>query len=678
MNADPLTINKVFSSGGDVQYVLPHFQREYAWEKEHWVTLFDDVMEIYGTHAESNTEHFMGALVVIQEGDSYGTMSKFTLVDGQQRLTTISLLLCALKEIIAPESRLRGTIEKLLKNPDEEGSLHYKVLPTRKYNDQNAYFAIIDGERSVRSESGIVKAWNYFKRRLSNLEDELDVEKFFDCIVNSMQVVFIKLNRDEQPYKIFESLNAKGKPLSQADLVRNYIAMKLPSDRQESVFNRYWATIDNQLQERRKVARMGELSAFLRHYLAKTNGNLPNENQVYARFRDYMERNSPNTDRFIDELENLHQFAGFYERLLRPDNEPNPRIRRGIERLNIIVESVSYPFLLYLYELHASEKISASEFVKALDITENYAVRRFLAGEPTNYLNKMFPTLPRELDAGDFVPSLTSLILTKQHVSDNRIRQNLQLKFRFVQRSRQRVILVLQTIDRHLARETDGYPVLDAEPTIEHVMPQTLSDTWKAHIGSNWSEVHSDYVDNLGNLTLLTEKWNIELSNGSFEAKKARFARHALRINSDYFGQELLNWDIKAILSRTEWLTKLSLQVWHAPGDFTPPSDIIDSKPTALVIKGVEYPVSSWRDVLVNTVEKLEQEFDHFDNTARRFEGHLSRSTTNAFSRSHVLPNGWRLNTGLSASATYSFCKRYALAAGMHDREWQVKYEIVS
>ncbi|MDE2818919.1 MAG: DUF262 domain-containing protein [Chloroflexota bacterium] len=672
--ADPLTINKVFSSGGDVQYVLPHFQREYAWEKLHWETLFDDVMEIYDSGSESSPEHFMGALVVIQDGDSRGTMSRFTLVDGQQRLTTISLLLCALKEILAPESRLRGTIEKLLRNPDEEGSLHYKVLPTKKYNDQQAYRKIIDGERRVRSDSGIVKAWNYFKRRLSK-EDIFDVDRFFDCVVNGMQVVFIKLDRDDQPYKIFESLNAKGKPLSQADLVRNYIAMKLPADRQETVFNRFWATIDNQLQERRKVARMGELSAFLRHYLAKIYGVLPNENQVYARFRDHMERNFGEVDKFIEELERLHQFAGYYDRLLRPENETNASIRRGIKRLNTIVESVSYPFLLYLYELYTSSKVSDTEFVQALDILENYAIRRFLAGEPTNYLNKMFPTLPRELDDGDFIPSLTSVILTKNYAFDNRIRQNLQLNFRFVQRSRERVILVLKTIDRHLARGSDGYPVLDSDATIEHILPQKPDNTWKEHIGPNWSEVRDEYVNNLGNLTLVTDQWNKELSNGPFPAKKARLARHALRINCDYFSREISNWNIDAILARTEWLTGFSLEIWNALDDFTPPPDVLDSKPISLVIKDVKYPVDSWREVLIKTVRELVHEFENFEDVARRFETHLSRNKDNAFSRSYVLPNGWWLNTGMAASAIYSFCKRYVQAAGLDHREWDVERE---
>ena len=674
MNADPLTINKVFSSGGDVQYVLPHFQREYAWEKLHWQTLYDDVMEIYQTNPESNLEHFMGALVVIQDGDSHGTMSKFTLVDGQQRLTTISLLLCALKEFLEPDSRLRGTIEKLLVNPDEEGFLHYKVLPTRKYNDQRAYFAIVDGERTIRYQSGIVKAWKYFRARFSKEEEEIDAEKFFDSVVNCMQVVFIKLNRNEQPYKIFESLNAKGKALSQADLVRNYIAMKLPADRQERVFNLYWARIDNLLQERRRVARMGELSAFLRHYLAKIYGVLPNENQVYARFRDYMERNFSETDDFIGELKNLLRFAEFYVRLLRPENEEDQSIQRGIQRLNIIAESVSYPFLLYLYELLSSNAVSESEFVKALEIVENYAIRRFLAGEPTNYLNKMFPTLSREIDVGDFVPSLTSVLLTKNYVSDKRIRQNLQLKFRFVPRSRQRLILVLQTIDRYLARETDGYPVLNTEPTIEHIMPQSLSDVWKDHIGIDWSEVHDDYVDNLGNLTLLTEKWNTELSNGSFAAKKSRLAGHALRINSDYFSQDISCWNTASILARTEWLAKLSLDIWPALGEFTPPAAVTGSKPTVLTIEGAVYSVGSWRDVLVYTVEELLDQFVNFDVTAGRLNANLSRNP-NTFLRSHELPNGWLLNINLSANAIYSFCRRYVLAAGLDDRDWTVHYE---
>ncbi|MCY4018819.1 MAG: DUF262 domain-containing protein [Chloroflexi bacterium] len=662
MRAEPQTVNQLFLAGGAIQYVLPYFQREYAWEKSHWETLYDDVMEIYNTKvdSESDQEHFMGALVVIQDGSSKGTMSRYTLVDGQQRLTTISLLLCALKEILEPNSTLGIEIQKLLINSDQHGEMFFKVVPTKKYDDRRAYFAVIEGDSTVRYESGIRRAWDYFLTRLTKAENEINVEKFFKCIVHGMQVVFIKLDRNEQHYKIFESLNAKGKALSQADLVRNYIAMKLPLERQERAFIEYWEEIDNLLKEKQKVARgMGELTSFLRHYLARINGTLSNEKQVYARFRDYMENNFASDEKFIQELGKLRRFAKFYDKLLRPENEPDKEIRGGIQRLNIVVESVSYPFLLYLYELQTDGTITNSEFVNALRILENYGVRRFLASEPVSYHNKMFPTLPRDLDVDDFVPSLTTLLLNKNYATNNGIRQNLKRQLRLGSTSKKRLILVLQSIDRHLARGTDGYPKLESEPTIEHVMPQTLSDAWKKHIGENWEEIHGEYLNVVGNLTLVTQLWNNDLSNGSFSEKKSKLAIHALRINSDYFPRDIPCWNDHAILARTEWLTKCVLEVWHSLGGFAPPSDVMGSVPSSLVIEGTQFSVDNWREVLIHTVDALISRFDNNDEVAKRYKGRISRHT-HGFQHYHEVSNGWYVNLVWSDNAIFgNYTRKY-------------------
>lgn len=670
MEAKPLSINKLFQSGGDIQYVLPYFQREYAWERPHWADLYADVKEIYDADwKETLPEHFMGALVVIQDGESIGTMSRYTLVDGQQRLTSISLLLCALKEILEPGDRLRGSIEKLLVNPDKDHRFFYKVVPTQKYDDQKAYFAIVDGDHYVKYESSVVKAFKYFLRRLEKEEKEIDAKRFFDSIVNQMQIVFITLSRHEKPYKIFESLNAKGKELSQADLVRNYVAMRLPPEHQEKVFNKYWADIDRMLKEKRKK----ELSAFLRHYLARVSYTLPNEKQVYHRFRDHMEQHAANDKEFIEEIRKLHQYAGFYNKLLRPDKESISEISDGIRRLNTIVESVSYPFLLQLYELFESRLISDVEFAKALGILENYGVRRFLADAATSYHNKMFATLPRDLDTADFIPSLTMLLLNKNYPSNYSIRQNLKRMNKLGNLSRKKYILVLQSIDRHLAKGTDGYAILEGDATIEHIMPQTLDEDWEEHIGDNWIEVKEDFLNNLGNLTLVTQPWNVDMSNGPFQDKKEKLEKHALLINRLYFCQDISAWNDKSILARTEWLTKYALELWYPLGSLAPPSDVMGSVPSRLMVNGRRFEVESWRDVMNLTVEELLPVIDDFDNIAWKFNVNFSRQSSQ-FLSSHELSNGWWLKQNLSDNAIFTFCRKLVQASGLHDHDWNVDY----
>lgn len=216
----------MFSTGGDVHYVLPHFQREYAWEKENWQTLLADVFGVYDIYNEKEPhEHFMGALVVINDGTRNGTVPVFRLVDGQQRLTTISLFLCAMGRLVqSTHPILYKKIRRLLVNEDEEGDLYFKLLPTRKYGDRQSYIAIIHEEALPNGlDSKIPQAFSYLHRQLEERmqEADFDPDRFFVVLTTSLQVVFIDLNQQERPYEIFESLNHKGKPLTQADLVRN-------------------------------------------------------------------------------------------------------------------------------------------------------------------------------------------------------------------------------------------------------------------------------------------------------------------------------------------------------------------------------------------------------------------------------------------------------------------------
>ncbi len=226
---------------------------------------------------------------------------------------------------------------------------------------------------------------------------DINIEKFFIVLVNCFQLVLIELNRDESPYRIFESLNAKGKRLSQADLVRNYIAMKLPAAKQEAIFTSAWEVIESLLQEKRTVARLGELTAFIRHYLAMETNILCSEEHIYARFCDRMEKGFSEESAFIAEIERLKYFASYYDHLLHPANESNELVRERLIRLNIMEISTAYPFLLAAYNAFATHIISFDEFIAVLDVLENYMVRRYLASEQTSYLNKMFPTLWREV-----------------------------------------------------------------------------------------------------------------------------------------------------------------------------------------------------------------------------------------------------------------------------------------
>ncbi len=402
MRVDHYPISRIFSHGGSIHYVLPPFQREYTWGKSEWDVLLKDAVDIYNEYSEDKEpEHFLGSIVVVDGGRVNGIIPVSILVDGQQRLTTMTILLCALRDI-SQSTVLAGKIQKIVINEDESGDILLKLLPTTKYNDREAYRNIVlKHQDNIVENSAITNAYHYFLGELErrHASGEIDIERFFIVLINCFQLVLIELNRDDSPYRIFESLNAKGKRLTQADLVRNYIAMKLPFSKQDEVFFVIWGPIENMLQENRTVFRLGELTAFIRHYLVLKTAILCSEEHIYARFRDRMEKEFSGEKDFIQEIETLKKFATYYDHLLHPETESNVQIQERLRQLTIMEISTAYPYLLAAYDAWTQQEIQLDDFIFVLDMLENYMVRRYLAGEQTNYLNKMFPALWREIKA---------------------------------------------------------------------------------------------------------------------------------------------------------------------------------------------------------------------------------------------------------------------------------------
>ncbi|MBN8656502.1 MAG: DUF262 domain-containing protein [Anaerolineae bacterium] len=685
MKADSLKISKVFSSGGDVHYMLPHFQREYAWEKENWQTLLNDVIGLHDEYnPEKQSEHFMGALVVINDGTRNGVVPAFKLVDGQQRLTSISLMLCALSNIVEESHPpLHKRMRRLLTNPDESDILFYKLVPTKKYGDREAYFAMINGEEFPKGiDSKIPDAYRFFLKELETRikTNTVNPDHLFLVLSNSLQVVFIDLDQGERPYEIFESLNAKNKPLTQADLVRNYIAMKLPEKKQAEIFDKYWSMTETLLQDKRTVGRsgLGELTAFLRHYLTMQNGVLCNERHVYERFRDRIENEYPTPELFENEIATLRKFAEYYDRLLRPEHEPENDIRTKLRRLNVLEISTAYPFLMQVYEAYSEKKLSREEFVEVLDVLENYIVRRYLTSEPTNYLNKMFPTLWRELSPTKLAETLKKVIITKYYPSDSNIKRDLVTERMYGRGSqaREKIVLVFESINRYLSikNHSGGYTVLDNAPTVEHIMPQTLSAEWKSHLGSDWDQIFKDYLDTIGNLTLVTQEWNGELSNSRFEKKKGLLSSHALKLNSEYFSQPVDKWDDKAIQIRANFLIEAILAIWPELGTPPAPQKSTGRKPKSLTILGQSFVVNSWRDVAYYTAQVASDVSDDFDTKiADQMQSYFDKQEFQSACRQ--LPNGWWLYLNLSAVSIKSFCHNVIALAGIPDDAWQLEEE---
>lgn len=680
MKADSISISKVFSSGGDTHYVLPHFQREYAWDKENWDILMDDLWDVYNIYnPDDEPEHFMGALVVIQDGTRNGTIPAFKLVDGQQRLITISVLLCALGKLVKDSHpNLYKRIRKVLLNLDEseQGLIYYKLVPTAKQGDRDAYVTILTHEAApAQSESRIASAFDYFLRHLRAKIKQIDPEKLALVILNCLHVVFITLDQKERPYEIFESLNAKGKPLTAPDLVRNYIAMKLPEKHQEAVFNRYWLGIEGLLNENRTRLGIGELTAFLRHYISLRSFSLCARDRVYPRFRERMEKEFASTEAFIGEIETLYRYAAYYDRLLRPDHEPKKSVSERLKRLNMLETTTAYPFLMQVYADWEAGTLDAEQVAEILDIIENYTMRRYLANMPSNYTSKLFPALYREIDTGYYTDTLRRVLITKNYPSDNFIREVMKGRSLYEAKAQPRLVFLLESINRHLSRHTGGYTVLDDDATIEHIFPQHPSDDWKNALSDDeQDDILRDYLHTLGNLTLVTREWNASLSNSAYAVKKQKLANHALLMNSAYFNRPDAPqvWDKSAILARTDALTSILLDIWESMGEGTAETgDYTGKKPYALKIQNDTYDVTTWREVLIKMTE-LGIEFGAFEQLRERFPRTF---TFEKRDNSMQLTNGWWLYLNKDANRVMDICHRIADLIGLLDDEWEALYE---
>jgi uncharacterized protein with ParB-like and HNH nuclease domain len=372
----------------DQQSLVPHFQRPYSWREREWRVLWEDLVDLV---AEDDPEpHFLGSIVTAPARTVPEGVEKRLLIDGQQRLTTIVLLLAIIRAraIVAGNTKLADRILDLILNRHEDGSDRYRLLPTQGEtvtdSDRDALIALIDG-RDHSSTSGIQEARTYFSQKLARA-DAPNLDVLLKVITSKLTLVSIILDEKDNPHRIFESLNGKGRPLSQADLIRNYFFMRLPPTEHETVYRTLWQPMQRRLGE-------DKLTEFVRHYLMHF-GQVVKESDIYSTLKERID-NSDRDSR--THLEDLARFSEYYEVLLHPEKAPSTAIRERLDRLQRFEVTVAYPFLLPVYAGFASGSITTEQLCDVLDVIETYVVRRFVCAVPTSGLNKVFPPLYQQV-----------------------------------------------------------------------------------------------------------------------------------------------------------------------------------------------------------------------------------------------------------------------------------------
>ena len=567
---------------GSKQYRIPLFQRPYSWQAEQWKTLWDDIIEIYEQSLEQELQHghFLGPVVSKALTGTPEGIAPYMVIDGQQRLTTLSILLAALRDALqGAGTNLPDKIQdQCLTNRYVSGNDHFKILPTQA--DRQAFFDVVAADGAKTDADTLVgTAYGFFRKALSqgDVEDRpLDLARLERVILDGLELVSITLSTDDSEYQIFESLNAKGTPLTQADLLRNYFFMRLPDERQQELYDTFWLPMQQRLGQR-------HLESFFRHQYM-TGGEFVREGDIYQAWRRRLDL-VPDTA-LASELETLARFSSFYERLLNPEVEPDSNISERLKRLNRWGGQTMYPFMLWLYERDELDVIGAVEFERVLGVVESFLVRRLFAGVPTNQLNRLFARLAHQLPPGDVLSATRAALSepSRRWPDDEAFREAIHSYPLYTDsRSEQRRV-ILEAFE--LSFEHKEQAILEGL-TVEHVMPQDLTVEWREAIGDGAEGVHARLLHTLGNLTLTG--YNPELSNRPFDEKRVLFENSHLAMNAEIAAEA--SWGKEEIRGRADRLAARAILLWPGP-DSRPGNPAGEDEATAI-------PSSSGSDVRV-------------------------------------------------------------------------------
>jgi uncharacterized protein with ParB-like and HNH nuclease domain len=591
---------------GTKQYVVPLFQRTYSWKSDNWKTLWDDLIALYGESSNANKKkHFLGAIVSMPVEMTPAGVNKFLLIDGQQRITTLFLILAAIRDVGAKEnSNLADQINELyLTNKWATGSNILKLFPSQ--TDREQFSRILQQKGSLDESSNVVKAYRYFCSKLSgkdSIGQKIDLQQMHTTLIQEIMVVKIVLDKDENPYLIFESLNAKGEPLTQADLVRNYMLMRITdADEQEVAYRDFWLPMQDTLGN--------ELTAFIWRYLIKDGSSVKaiRLDEIYDEVKQKLK--GANSSQVVDLLMDMHTFSGYYQCLINPNMESNEKLRRRLKIINRWDVKTTYPFLLNLYRDFREHRISFDDFYAILETIESFVVRRSFCRIPTNALNKIFLGLYKTTDLKNPLNSITSELKTKEWPNDAAF-QDAWINFPIYLSGTTKCRHILESLEEALITNNEPVDLSNRQITIEHIMPQTLNEDWEELLGEKAADVYDAYLHTIGNLTLTGS--NSDMGNKSLLEKRKVFAQSNFALNKDI--AQAIVWGELIIYQRAKKLFNLAQAIWLHPGgnDYALSDDTINQskdptgkKPTGFALFGTEYRVDSWREMLLSTLSEL-------------------------------------------------------------------------
>ena len=610
MKGDAQPLIKFFD-GSDKRFIIPLYQRNYDWKEDNCEQLFQDLLKM---HHSDRKSHFFGSIVSSIQS---GTEDRF-IIDGQQRITTVSLLLIAMVnafkvgDIQATDGKLVDKIfKRYLVDEYQEDERKVKLKPIKK--DMDAFDALLyKPKEQYLKGSNVTRNYEFFYDKI--VKSGLTMDELFETI-KKLEVINIKLDEDDDPQLIFESLNSTGLDLSEADKIRNYLLMSLAPAEQDDLYTRYW----NPIEESTKY----DPSSFVRDYLTMKQGKIGRIDKIYFIFKEYAENERIGRAELLEEM---HHYAKIYSQIDNA-NMGTEKINRKLNQVRTLDSTVAYPFYMAFFDYAEKNGLSDEEKYRVLDIVEAYWARRIICNLPSNALNKVFATLHRDVlnnmnkavegTNPTYTEVLIYLLLKKGRSSvfpkDDEVKEDFATRQVYKMPANLRMF-ILERMENRDSKECHDVVKQLTEKTIsiEHIMPQTLSDKWKDALGEEWERIHQQYLHTMANLTLTG--YNSQYSNLAFLEKRDMekgFNDSAFRLNN--YVKSCDQWTEVEMKQRQHDLLEVFMRLWPMPSTtFEPAKREIESASiedddyefTGKKIQGyfyhnVHYSVNTWKEMLI-------------------------------------------------------------------------------
>ena len=628
-----------YMQGSDKRFIIPVYQRNYDWRYENCKQLYDDLIAII---RKKRSSHFFGSIVSVHND---GEFNEYLIIDGQQRLTTISLLMLAMYNlmksgIVTPtQANLADKIYKTyLIDEWQEEDTRIKLKPVK--NDSTAFDLLFKDEEDYIQGSNLTVNYNYFYSRIQ--KEEISMDELYSAITK-LEIINITLNQDDNPQLIFESLNSTGLALSEGDKIRNYILMGLPTKQQNDYYEKYWNKIE--------LCTNYEVSLFMRDYLSVKQQAIPSMSKVYMIFKSYVEEKKIETETL---LKDLLDYAKWYEILLR-GKTLDKKLNACIYRLNRLETTVTRPFFLEVLRMmvKGSPSLPLHEVREIFLLTENYLFRRSICDLPTNSLNKIFLMLHREIirfdgTEKDYLEKFKYALLSKtergRFPNNDEFAEFMGTRQIYLMNIKNKAYILERFENYGIDEDKDIYRHLDEGTySIEHIMPQHLTPQWVSTLGEDYEDIHETWLHRLANLTLTA--YNTKYSNNPFNEKRDMdkgFRQSGLRMNTWIANQE--KWTLSELQERCEMLVSRALNIWPLPETTYKPvekqldsyslEDDVDLSGRDIVrfgYKNTEQPVDSWITMMAQVLKILHTEdksvlarLAHSHNPDDELDGYVS------------------------------------------------------